>query len=358
MVSVIVPAYNMEKYISRCLDALCNQSYRDVEVLIIDDGSKDRTYEIANMYAQSDSRVSVIHKENGGVSSARNLGIEKAHGEYILFADPDDQIENDCIEVLVGAMTGSNADLVSCQYSRWDDSGKRLEDYDFITGIRSFGSDKDIIDFILCELADYHVGYEVWNKLYKIGIIRDNNIRFSEKCRIGEDLAFNVKYMINTNEISNISERCVRYNIRGDSAMGNHTDLLRRIIENNILLEDIWNYISAGDKKIFVEKFPLIYIKLMEKAYVGHTPLEIVDSFKNIEDNNFTQAIYSKLEDYKDELVAVYPAEIGNIKFRYHMFVKSGICGDEAGEKVKRTVYNLYRRLRGREVLEDWKMPY
>ena len=128
MVTVIVPAYNMEKYLARCLDSLLAQSYTDLEILVIDDGSKDRTYEIAERYAGKDGRIKAFHKENGGVSSARNLGIEKATGEYILFMDPDDLIEADSVEVLVRSME-SGADLVSCQYSRWTDDGQQLEDY-------------------------------------------------------------------------------------------------------------------------------------------------------------------------------------------------------------------------------------
>lgn len=358
MVSVVVPAYNMEKYISRCLDAICGQSFRDLEILVIDDGSTDKTYEIACEYAKSDSRVTAIHKENGGVSSARNFGIEKSHGEYILFADPDDLIEIDGIEVLVKAMTDSDVDLVSCEYSRWHDDGTKLQDYDFISGKRVFSSDNDILDFILHELADYHVGYEVWNKLFKTDIIRDNNIKFSEKCRIGEDLAFNIKYLMNIKDMDNISERCVRYNIRDDSAMGNHTDLSKKIIENNLLLEDICSYITASKNELFSEKFPLIYVKLMEKAYIGHTPLEITDACKKTGDDEFIRTIYKKLDNYKEDLYAIYPEDIARIKYRYHMYVKAGICGESTREKVNRTIYNLYRRLRGREILENWKMPY
>ena len=197
MVSVVVPAYNMEKYLAKCLDALIAQSYEDIEIIVIDDGSTDGTLRIAGEYSEKDTRIKVFSKENGGVSSARNLGIDKASGEYITFADPDDIIEQNGIEVLLNAMKSSGSDLVSCMYSRWSDAGKRLEDFDFITGIKSFYSDDDKINFILSEIADYLFGYEVWDKLYKTRIIKENRIRFYEKCKIGEDLAFNIKYLIN-----------------------------------------------------------------------------------------------------------------------------------------------------------------
>ena len=357
MVSVIVPAYNMEKYLGRCLDSLLAQSYKDLEILVIDDGSFDRTLEIAGEYAKRDNRIAVVHKENGGVSSARNLGLERASGEYTFFFDPDDLIESDSIEVLVKAME-SGADLVSCQYSRWNDDGVRLEDYDFITGNMSFASDDELIRFILDELLDYHVGYEVWNKLYRTEIIREKSIRFSEKCRIGEDLAFNIKYLMNVVKVENIPERCVRYSIRGDSAMGSLTDLSKKIAENNLLLEDVQDYITKTGNKAFADNFPLICAKLMEKAYIGHTPVEVVDACKNIGDAGFMKQRYQEIEGKKQELIAIYPYDLGKIKYRYHMFVKAGICGDSVGGRVKRSIYNCYRKLRGREILECWRMPY
>jgi glycosyltransferase involved in cell wall biosynthesis len=357
MVSVIVPAYNMEKYLAKCLDSLLVQSYTDQEILVIDDGSKDRTYDIACEYAGKDGRIKAFHKENGGVSSARNLGIEKATGEYILFLDPDDLIEADSVEVLVQSME-DGGDLVSCQYSRWTEDGQQLEDYNFITGKRVLQSDEDRIRFILDELLDYHVGYEVWDKLFKTAIIRENRINFSERCRIGEDLAFVIKYLINIKEVNNISDRCIRYNIRGNSAMGEHTALSRKIEENNLLLEDVRNYVIETGKKIYLDRFPLVCVKLMEKAYIGHTPVEIVEACKQLEDVGFMKDRYEEIEEKKADILAIYPGEIAKLKFKYHMFVKAGICGEKSGEKLKRKIYNCYRKLRGRETLENWKMPY
>lgn len=358
MVSVIVPAYNMEKYLGRCLDALISQSYQDLEIIVINDGSLDKTCEIAMEYAGRDDRIKAITKENGGVSSARNLGIENASGEYIYFFDPDDLIETDGIENLVKAMTESGVDLVACQYSRWNDNGTRLEDYDFITGKRTFSTEKDRISFILNELLDYHVGYEVWNKLFKASIIREKKIRFSEECRIGEDLAFNIKYLMNIKDVDNIPERCVRYNIRNDSAMGGHTNLSVKLSENALLLKDVLDYADEIHEEAVLDNKVPVFIKAMEKAYVGHTPLEIIDAYKNIGDISFIQSVYADFEEKKKEVLAMYPEDIANIKYRYHMLVKAGICGDLVGERVKRKIYNLYRRLRGREILENWKMPY
>ncbi len=116
LVSVIVPVYKVEKYINKCLDSILSQTYRNIEIILVDDGSPDRCPEICDEYARKDNRVKVIHKENGGVSSARNRGIEESNGEYITFVDADDWIEPDMYEKMVKNLIDSNADSVFCGF--------------------------------------------------------------------------------------------------------------------------------------------------------------------------------------------------------------------------------------------------
>ena len=112
MISVIVPVYNVESYLARCVDSILTQTYQNLEVILVDDGSKDNSGVICDDYARRDSRVNVIHKENGGLSSARNAGIEAAGGEYLAFVDSDDWIEPDAYERLLSAMQKHAAKLV------------------------------------------------------------------------------------------------------------------------------------------------------------------------------------------------------------------------------------------------------
>ncbi len=114
LVTVILPIYNMEAYLARCLDSVCASSYRDLEILCVDDGSKDRSLEILREYEARDSRIVVIAKENGGVSSARNAGLDRMHGEFVTFIDPDDLIHPQMIEALCLAQEKTNADIVIC----------------------------------------------------------------------------------------------------------------------------------------------------------------------------------------------------------------------------------------------------
>lgn len=112
MISVIVPVYKVEKYLRRSIESVLNQTYTDLEIVLVDDGSPDQCGMICDEYAQKDSRIRVIHKENGGLSSARNAGIKIAKGEYITFLDSDDYIENDAYETLINVAANTDADVI------------------------------------------------------------------------------------------------------------------------------------------------------------------------------------------------------------------------------------------------------
>ncbi len=116
LVSVIVPVYNIEKYVRKCLDSLTSQSYENIEIIVVDDGSTDGSGEICNGIALADKRVKVFHKKNGGLSSARNYGIKKAKGEYVCLVDGDDYVKRNFVKVMVGAME-KNADIAVCGYN-------------------------------------------------------------------------------------------------------------------------------------------------------------------------------------------------------------------------------------------------
>ena len=121
LVSVIVPIYKVEKYLNKCVDSIINQSYKNLEIILVDDGSPDKCGEICDKYAEKDSRVKVIHKENGGLSDARNAGIDIAKGDYLLFVDSDDWITSNICEVLIKNANDNLSDIIACnQYESFD----------------------------------------------------------------------------------------------------------------------------------------------------------------------------------------------------------------------------------------------
>lgn len=192
LVSVIVPVYNIETYLNTCVDSILAQSYPFFELLLIDDGSSDASPEICDRYAESDQRVIVIHKQNAGPSAARNTGIEKAKGDFIVFVDSDDLIQEQMLEKMVYAVTKYQTDLAMCGYERFRNDWEqkfRISPYSLV-----------IMQSIL-ELASVYLkpatnmfGVSIWAKLYRTKIIRDNHIRFREDINYEEDCLFNLDY--------------------------------------------------------------------------------------------------------------------------------------------------------------------
>ena len=190
-ISVIVPVYKAEAYLHRCVDSLLAQTFTDFEILLIDDGSPDRSGEICDEYARKDSRVRVWHKENGGVSSARNVGLDNARGEYICFVDSDDWVESNYLKILYDDISMTNVDLVVHGFRRFTSEGKEI-------GCESYSDllyDLDIeMQQMLSEQSLYYRG-SPYAKLFKKNVIAERNIKFDISIHFGEDLCFLFDYL-------------------------------------------------------------------------------------------------------------------------------------------------------------------
>jgi len=205
IVSVIIPVFNREKYIKRCIESVITQTYKHLEIIIINDGSNDDTLKICLEYEKQDSRITVIDKPNEGVSVARNIGIFNSTGEYILFVDSDDYISSKMVEELVDDISEQEVDIVICGVSRFDKKNRYNVRYrrgkytlsEYLT--YSFDGDISIIDSIV-------------NKIYKTKIIKENTLEFLKETNFGEDLMFNYDYFKNINNGVYISEE-VHYNV-------------------------------------------------------------------------------------------------------------------------------------------------
>ncbi len=207
LISIIVPVYNVEKYLSKCLDSLVNQTYKNIEIVCVDDGSTDSSGSICDEYAKKDARIKVIHKENGGLSDARNVGLETINGEYVMFIDSDDWIDKDTCDYCINTLKLYDVDLILWSYIREYKNNakpKRL----FMNGSRYF-DDQEIKEKIFLRCVGLN-GVELrnvenmdsivtaWGKLYKRDKI--NNIRFKATTEIGtEDALFNIYVMDNIN---------------------------------------------------------------------------------------------------------------------------------------------------------------
>lgn len=162
LISVIIPIYKVEKYLDECLYSIVNQTYENLEILLVDDGSPDNCGKICDEYAQKDNRIKVIHKENGGLSSARNAGLDIAKGEYISFVDSDDVIDEKFIETLYKMCINNSVDIAICDYMRFTDTIEKDKSENTINVYSSKKVQNDMYENIISEKV-----VVTWNKLYK-----------------------------------------------------------------------------------------------------------------------------------------------------------------------------------------------
>lgn len=188
MVSVIVPVYNVEKYIEECIGSIVNQTYRDIEIILVDDGSTDNSGSICDSFATLDERIKVIHKENAGVSIARNIGMDVASGKYLIFIDSDDCIGSTYIQSMVVAMESADMPTLVCKrYTEFNNDYRDVLVHNDVTMIYDISN--------IYELYDRWLLNSPCNKLYDAKCVKGNNIKFPYDICIGEDLLFNIDYI-------------------------------------------------------------------------------------------------------------------------------------------------------------------
>lgn len=219
-VSVIVPAYNCEKTIKRCIDSIINQTYKNIEIIIVDDGSTDNTPLICDEYNKCYEYIKVIHTENSGPSTARNIGISLSSGYFITFVDSDDYVLPTIYETMVNNI--ANFDVLMCNFHMFKDE----DDFNEIKQIKhSMGNRGYDSEYIIKEgcLEQNIIGINmVWNKLYKADIIKNNNITFDKSTIVGEDLLFNIEVFSKCKTVYMLDDVLYFYLIeRKDSIMYN-----------------------------------------------------------------------------------------------------------------------------------------
>lgn len=204
-ISIVVPIYNTEKYLERCINSILNQSYSNIELILVDDGSTDGSGEICDRLAYKDKRVKVIHTKNNGLSKARNIGIEHSTGSYIAFVDSDDYIHEDMYNDMVKIIKNNDVDIVYCNYLEGSLDKYRFNKYKDLK-IDIFDSKKILELSYKKESSKYLV---VWNKLIKKQII--NDIKFDEDIKIGEDHIFCNKIYNKAKKIGYINNQYYYY---------------------------------------------------------------------------------------------------------------------------------------------------
>ena len=228
LLSVVVPVYNVEQYLNTCVDSILNQTYENIEVILVDDGSSDNSGSICDAYAEKDERIKVIHKSNGGLSDARNCGIDAASGEYIIFVDSDDYIHSQMFEILIGQVIANDSDIAACEYQKVPEGTATVEmraeaEVKILSGVKLLeelysGNYSDISFISVC-------------KLYKKSLFFDDDIRFPIG-RYYEDMFTTHKLLYKARRVVIISEKLYFYRVRQGSIM--HSDFTKKKIIDGI----------------------------------------------------------------------------------------------------------------------------
>ena len=317
-VSIIVAAYNIEDYIERCLNSIINQSFKDLEIILVNDGSTDKTLEKIQKMADKDSRIIIIDKENGGVNSARNIGLRKAVGKYILFVDGDDWLELDAIQKLYENIEIRNLDLLLYNaYEAYDNEKKEM--YTF---------SKNISSNYVKELLLSNITPSIWCKFIKKDCIQ--NIKLPTNTGYGEDLVVVCDLFSENIKIGTLNECLYNYYQRSNSVTNNISLKILDLDKTFVLI-----------KKLLVKKNIYdLYIKEFEFLVYKHLFMNQIINMNYR--NGITKKLYSfykkrDIDVYKNEYI--YPILMeGNIIFRLRKIIydKSYKLGN---------IYDFFRRI-------------
>lgn len=233
LVTIVVPVYKVEKYIDKCINSILNQTYKNLEIILVDDGSPDTCGEICDNYAKQDIRIKVIHKENGGLSDARNAGIDIATGRFISFIDSDDYIDSEYIELLYRTIIKDKSDMAISSHKAIYENGTILEK---ATGEESILDSKEVLKRIL---YDDGIDLSAWAKLYKMELFKE--IRYP-KGRLFEDAATTYKLIDRCKSISIISKSTYNYVIRRSSIT--NENFSEKKMDLIISTEEMCNYVK------------------------------------------------------------------------------------------------------------------
>jgi len=273
-VSIIVPVFNGEAYLSACLDSLLAQTLRDLRVYLIDDGSTDRTPAVCGKYSALDGRITHIRQENRGVSAARNAGLRLARGEFVTFCDADDLWEREHLQTLVRAIRETGADMVSCNYTLVDGQGNFLRRTAFPAELRELASREETVNYMLDVLA-WRTGWAVWARMFRRDAVC--GLRFCEAVALGEDLLFVLEAALSCRRVVSIPGGGCCYRQHPGSAMTRAWDVLSqraavayRLRQRHPQLEAavFWEILRPGLEEIPAAKLPEALARLPEKPWI------------------------------------------------------------------------------------------
>ena len=282
-VTVIVPIYNVEKYIDKCIESLLSQTYNNIEIILVDDGSTDESGNIADQYAESYNNILVIHKENGGLSSARNAGIKIAKGQWIAFVDSDDYVRKDYVSKLLEIATNSDADVAVC--NKEPVGFKKKKSFEWPSTVLSGREAIEERFYLQCSS-------QIWLYLFKAKTFRENDIYFPEG-RNYESTTVIVKALYNANRVAFTNEKLYYYVNRKGSI--SHDKYSEKNCKDML--------ISAEDLNSFLDKTSTNF------KYAPYYEYCIINSALNYMSRSHASRIYTKRiwQNTRKQLISLYP---------------------------------------------------
>lgn len=290
--SIVIPVYNLENYIDQCIDSILKQYRKDIEIILVNDGSTDTSLSICKTYQKENLNIKIIDKKNGGVSSARNLGLEVAKGKYIFFLDGDDYLVEKAIDKIINKISEEpDKDIYIGGKSYHFNDNILSMDSNFIDIKRVNGkSCNEIFTYILGESTNTE--WAVWRYIFKKEYLESNNLKFDKEIDLGEDLLFVANSIINTNNISVLNFPIIYYRL--DSANSITKKLTSKKIKMNLIvcnkiikISNDYNF-SKKQKKYIGRRFLNYYFKMLSNVYCCKN---------NIERDELEQWIKKDLED-------------------------------------------------------------
>ena len=269
LISIIVPIYNVEKYLNKCIESIVNQTYENIEIILIDDGSNDNSGIICDEYAKKDNRIIVVHKENGGVSSARNKGLKIAKGEWISFVDADDWIEQTFCQTLLNKVTQEQADIALCGYNRITDN--RIEKINANNQEVFLNSNEYLVKSL-----NPQTGFGFCHmKLIKKEVLK--SISFNERIEVGEDALFNIQLSTYIKKAVFLKQPLYNYRINNQSVVKRYDEnYANKYLKSMKIIEEyIWQeYNEENEENIEIKQnyynFVTYHIMLIIVNYCYH----------------------------------------------------------------------------------------
>lgn len=325
-ITVVLPVYNTEKYLEKCVGSIINQTFKEIEILLINDGSTDSSGSVCDKFAAKDNRIKVYHRPNSGPSATRNFGIDLAAGEYICFVDSDDYLDPTALEFMYSTITHHSADMIICGfYHDIEQNGKTVYSSPVNTANKIIAQGEELLD-VLIELKSKHLIDSCCNKLYRISTIRNSGVRMPEG-ELYEDTEFNFRLLPHLEKII-ISDKCFYHYLQRDLSITKSFQPLK-IEYLTARYHTIYEYISSFNnvRQDLIEFNNFYYIKSVFSCFIDlffpTSNFETIKSrrkfiFEKINSETFINAANKCKGNNKKDSLIIFLSKCRNVSMIYY----------------------------------------